>query len=668
MSDKASGIDYPSSFLGDAIDRRLQSRWVFHLLVSFICMLLVGIPLIYQSPYEINPDTYLYLSIANYYLGDPTAVWRDANTVGPVLPALLALIKLGLTKVTAIGYNPDFLIIKSGAFLCYLIILNGAGYYIRQAVRPGVVLAFLVLLLVLNQASRDNLSLNGELLSITFLTLLLIQLQNQGKRYGLAILCVLCVLVIYTKIQSVVILALMLYEGLYKRNNKLHQLAVIAASLLFVEAIFYAHGIGLVRNALNLFHYVTSAQRTADGGFSSAELVKLILGNRFIYNIPWALKAAVESIPVFSFVLLSLFLSGEQSKLKLQYDWRLWLPAVFFTILASGRPFEHYILYLMLFVIVFSAPILAKLSGVGSSRNSNTAYLVVTLVFLVVAKVDTWLIAKESGLLWVREIPEYTLGKEMDAVAEQLRRDPGRFLVHGWDFQVYSYLNGWYDGLDLSWVKVGQADSIDYLNDILRKRYKYIIDVVGYSGIVDDASDKMSGSTIYAAVLSKHYRQLSDSNGLRLFRLIDGQPLGEALAKPHEVNYSIIEQSIGCATCLPQLAVGRGGRAASWGTYESKSDRPAGGFKVSFSPQGTFAMVRYIVSSDSNGMAINLQRFCKSGEVLAEPLDIGAAKADKINELYFDVNNCDEDRIVLEFLDSGRESSQGIGFVGLEVF
>ena len=186
-------------------------------------------------------------------------------------------------------------------------------------------------------------------------------------------------------------------------------------------------------------------------------------------------------------------------------------------------------MYAMLFLIVFAEPILAKLSTLIDRRNVISIPSMALLLLFLAGKTASYVTTIADGQL--------RLGKEAEAVATLLHNDGGRFLIHGWDYRLYSYFDGWNDGTDLVYVYGIGADPTWYINKILTNRYKYIIDVVGYSGLIKDASYKIGDSTIYGLALKKYYHLVSENKGLRVYMLNDNTPPPQLLRPSGAADY-----------------------------------------------------------------------------------------------------------------------------------
>lgn len=495
----------------DRIERALDRSGLFYAATGLACLILIGVPLLYFPASDINPDSYQYLSIANYYLLDPTPVLRDAYTVGPVIPILIAISKYALSWIFEWNRHADIFLLKGLALLGYLIIVISAGAYLKKTVPALVVLVFLLLFMGLPAWEIDSLSLNGELVSVTWLVLLLAYLNRSNGPPNVLIVSLLAALVIYTKIQSVILLSLLLVSFYYGKKEKWWTLIVLVGCVFIVEAVLYANGTGLLHRTGDLLSYTQHPRSTVSAHVESHGIIFLIAHIRYIWNLPWAVESVQTFVPLFGFIIVFFLFANQNTTGGLLKDWRLWLVALFITILTPGRTFEHYVLYAMLFVILFAEPVLSRITT-DTSRQGFISILSLSIILVfVVVKTAKSVTSIENGLLW--------LGPEVEAAAALTKKDGGRVHIHGWDYRLYTYFNGWNDGTDLFYVTLNRANPSWYLNRVKKKKYKYIIDTVGYSGLINDPAFSITPSTIYGIELDKYYELVSNNNGLRIYRI-----------------------------------------------------------------------------------------------------------------------------------------------------
>jgi hypothetical protein len=497
----------------DRIERALNRSGLFYGALTLACLILVGVPLLYFPANNISPDTFQYLSIANYYLMDPSPALRDAYTVGPVIPILIAIFKFALSLLFEWNRVADVFLLKGLSLLFYLIIVIGAGAYLKTTVPALVVYVFLLLFMGLPAWETNTVSLNGELVSVAWLVLLLTYLKQSNRPPNVFIVTLLAVLAIYTKIQSVPLLSLLLVSFYYGKKEKWLLLIVLVGCIILAESVLYANGIGLLHRAGDLLSYMNHPASTQSIHGESHGIIYSLAHIRYIKNLPWAVRSVQNCVPLFGLIIVYFLLANPGTTGGLLKDWRLWLLALFITIETPGYTmyWEHYVLYAMLFVILFAEPVLR---GITATECAQGRISILSLAIVVVLMaVNT----AES----IRPITDATLrfGPEVEAAAALTREGGGRVHLHGYDYRLYTYFYGWDDGTELPYVAFNFVDPNWYIKRIKEKKYKYIIDIVGYSGFITDPSYKITASTIYGRELGKYYELVSDQNGLRVFRL-----------------------------------------------------------------------------------------------------------------------------------------------------
>lgn len=497
----------------DRIERALNRDGLFYGALTLSCLILIGVPLLLYPGNRINADSYQYLSIANYYLMDPSPVLRDAYTVGPVIPILIAISKYALSMLFEWSSNADVFLLKGLALLCYLTIVISAGAYLKKTVPALVVFVFLILFMGLPEWETNSLSLNGELVSVAWLVLLLTYLKRSNGSPHVLIVTLLAVLVMYTKIQSVILLSLLLVSFYYGRKEKwLSLIVVLVGCIILVESVLYANGTGLLHRASDLLFYIRHPVSAESTRVESHGIIYSLAHVRFIYNLPWAMVQGQTYVPLFGFIITYFILANPSTKGGLLNDWRVWLLALLITILTPGRTFAHYVLYAMLFVILFAEPALRRITASEYAQGKiSSLSLAIVVGFLAINTAKS-----------IRPIADATLrlGPEIEAAAALTKKDGGRVHIHGWDYRLYPYFYSWNDGTDLSYVVGGNGiDPYWYINRIRDKKYKYIVDIVGFTGIIKESAYKITPSTIYGRELGKDYELVFDQNGLRVFRL-----------------------------------------------------------------------------------------------------------------------------------------------------
>jgi len=491
-------------------DRVLSKNVFFFFVLISICLLLAGIPILSQSANTINLDAWGYMSVAKYYLTDPSPNLRDAYTVGPLILLIITVSKFVLLRVFEWSHLADVLLLKGLAIASYVCIVVSAGVYLRRFASPGIVVVFIMLLMGLPSWEMDNMTFNGELLSLVWMTILMAYIYREDDSPNVYWVALLTLLVIYTKIQSIILLLLLLVSFYADRGDKRKAFMALVGGFILVEALLLLNGIGLLRNVGNMFSYAASPNiekgvQTTSFGFYDA-----LVNNRFLVNFSWAIKKLQVFSPLFGVIFIYYLLTNPKSERGLLQEWRIWIIALFLTILIPGRQYDHYTLYGIFFVIAMGGPMLHAYSKADKAHSVSYAALIVVLLFFAFNTVKL-----------VRPLAETQLrmGPEAQVALQITNSTGGRVYIHGWDSSLYSYFNGWADDISLSTVTIGRVKPITYLERLVAKRYEYIIDVVGYSGYLDDPAYKINGSTIYGFYLADYYDLVFYNNGLGVFRI-----------------------------------------------------------------------------------------------------------------------------------------------------
>ena len=499
------------SNLINKIDFALNKQSLFVVAVSILCLTLIGIPLLYLPAVSINPDTYQYLSIANYYLMDPAPTLRDAYTVGPVIPVLIAILKYILSWFIAWNRHVDVFMLKGMALICYLVIVISTGIHLKKSLPPIVVLTFLLLLMGLPDWECDSLSLNGELLSVGLMALLLTHLGRSDREPNIIIVCFLAVLVIYTKLQSALLLFLLLASYYYPKKERWTALLILFGSFIVIDLVLYANGTGVFRRVTDLLMYVNRTNPSPGMLTNNQGTFHEVGLSRYIVNLQWSVMWVQKFAPLFGFMVGYFVLTNQNRSGGILTDWRVWLFVLFVTIMTPGRQYGHYTIYALFFVIIFAEPVLSSLTDGATKQGAISLISLAIIVGFLAVKTSNSVTSIAESKLW--------LGPDIEAAASLTKQGGGRVHIHGYDYRLYTYFYGWNDGTDLSYVAGGSADPSWYLNRVLDKKYKYIVDVVGYSGRINDPLYKITDSTIYGVTLAKYYELVTNSNGLRVFRL-----------------------------------------------------------------------------------------------------------------------------------------------------
>jgi len=216
-----------------------KSDVYFVLLVSILCLAFIGVPLAWLNPVEINPDPYFHIQLANYYLFSGHSDVRDALTTGPLIPALYALIKwIGLHFI-AWTVDYDIFLLKGLSFVCFFIIsIIFAAVNVKEVGRQYT-LILLAIFLGLMQVSMDALSPNGELVAVTLLIMLFHLLSTDDHSFvRVFIAALLTISIIYTKLQAIPLLLLILGYGFWGKRELKFFLITVASLINCIDFVF----------------------------------------------------------------------------------------------------------------------------------------------------------------------------------------------------------------------------------------------------------------------------------------------------------------------------------------------------------------------------------------------------------------------------------------------
>ncbi len=476
--------------------------------------LLIGIPIAVSSPGSINQDTYHYLSIANYYLQTPSWHIRGAYTVGPVIPALLALVKWAVVRVCTWTPDVDVAIIKLASLACYVTITAAAVKYHERKGITALASAFVIgVLLFTLPAEPDALSLNGELVCAAWLALIfVIASKPKPQLHDDSLIVLLALLVFYTKLQAVLMLAAT-FCTCFTGRRRWRLILVSAAVLCAVDLVLLYHGTGWLAELTGLGSYVQHGHAGAVYPIGTLRWFYASISGP-LSRVSWMLRATLYFFPIAVCAIIAGFAIRPHPE---SANLMLWVLVYVASVLIPGRPFDHYLLCFIPVAFLFLH--LSFERWVMSAPKANTA-LAVMVGLVAIRFCSTIPDARSFGreqLLGV--MPRQVISAEATAVREQYLIQPGDSLyVHGWDFRYYSYFNRASNGPVLGFVQWGLQERQDYIREVLHAKPTFILDVVQHSGLVRDPALALQNNAAWRKVIEVAYEPVFNRNGLVIYR------------------------------------------------------------------------------------------------------------------------------------------------------
>jgi len=633
-----------------------------------LCFLLTGISLIWMDPNHINGDTLNYLAIANYYLYSPVVHVRDAFTVGPVIPALIAATKFVALKFVPWSPDVDIAVLKGLSFFCYVAMtLSAFRVMTRHIERKQAFLALFCLFGILG-CVKDTLSLNGEMVASAALSVLMVVLQQQHRsplRYVAAAL--LSIFVIYTKIQAIPLLFLLLVSESNSRRELAIILLYVFSATIIAEAFLYLNGVGLVNSFIYMYVYLSSG--SVAGSISVGKSAGFYSGlAKYFQNLTWLLERTTADF-AFVYIILALLLLGRVAPRKnLFSDWKVWLGVTIFTILAPGRDFEHYLMFLLPFAFRFAGPAVAGVRSTALSpaqwRYCQEGMAIILFLELAAAVPDL----NPGDWNWAGAFPRVAIDQSVEGVRAMIKRNPGTVFVNGWDDRMYSFLNTYNTWGDLPLVTFGIISEQEYVNRMIGNRFDYLVDVTGYSGVLRDKRYALSSQGMEAAVVGRYYDLAFEKGGLVLYRRKTGQlPPYIPLGNPQRMTLSLVSSSLGCKDCFPDYpGIRKLPGEDKFGTYGKQGDPATGDFIVSYIPQGSVSEIKYTVGPNTGGLGIDIYNDCADGSRIKRSVYLEYAKVYAENDAYFSNAVCNTRRVELHFMDNGPGRRQWLGLLGVD--
>lgn len=634
----------------------IKSFSIFFLL----CMFTLGIDLLFFDPRWINPDSYYYISIANYYLYAPSPDFRDAYTVGPVIPALLFLLK----RVTIFFFGDvsiDVKLLKLITFLVYVLISCLIYRYLRKDLSKLKSFVFIFLLFGTLSIQTDSMSLNGELVGVLLLLLIMnITPSVHENLVKLFIISFISVVALYTKIQLIPLILLVLASQVQIMRDRFWVAFFVVITFSSVEFLLFQNGIGIFRGMFKLIDYVKQGSpRIADGGF---DILFIISGH--LNHLEWCVRNLLGFIPIIGYIFFSLLYAKNKTHDSIFSSWVLWLVVTILAIYIPHRPFPHYFLLAIPFCVKF----FPQLKLIKADKNLN--YFFLLCVFLVFS---SKLIISYRNFVnlhpgYLNSLLNTPSTPELDDIKEIHDKNLGTVYVHGWNYQINSLLNSYSEKPDLYEVYLGSVDDRTYINNLTKRKYDYLLDIVNYSGLITDYKYSFSANNLFSSIVSRDYNLVYSRSNLNLYKRKDESKVYGEL-KPKVIDSWKIKKSVNsCNLCFPavkQLSKVLSNSISGIGTYSDGGDSAIGSFVVSYIPTGILNEVKFITGPNTSGLDIKIKRLCDDEKVKTTSISLKQFPHDQ--EAIFFINNqeCTAKYIDIQFTDSGEGYGQWIGFLGL---
>jgi hypothetical protein len=487
------------------------------LLVTFFTLA----PVIFaMPPVNINPDTYVYISIANYYIFESPVQVLDAYTVGAVIPLVIAAAKFMLMCHIEWDFDADILLVKSLAVLCYVLIFIFAAAIMKKTLSKTAVFNFILLSLLFFHTSMDTLSLNGELVSVVLLLLLVLTFRIENLILFVFAVSFVSFLILNTKIQSIIFLGLLLIWGSYeKRVFKICKFSLVVFTLLILDLLLYVFDLGIIFRLSDMLVY--SGLNNAQSDSVAEQLLFLV--TYYLSGLKWAISTAFVIAPLILFIVCCSVLKRrlDNDNSSLIESPLLWFCVLLITIITPGNAFEHYAIYAIFYSVFMFPKAIENLTRFVHPPIRYSAVilplLLVLLVFKSIAGAYSPAIAEEDRIYPVEE-----LSSKIPVLLDMVSKRPGKILVHGWDYRYYAVFSRGSFGFEQPLVYMGAASVGQYADAVERENYRYIIDVTGASGgYLRGFEHGIHPETIYGSDVFKQYVKLAKQNGVVLYERKD---------------------------------------------------------------------------------------------------------------------------------------------------
>jgi hypothetical protein len=486
-------------------------RFLLILCATIICVGFIGVPLAWLNPLDINPDPYFHIQLANYYLYAGNSDARDALTVGPLIPAIYAVVKWVGLYLFSWKTAYEIYLIKLLSFACFLIIsitftLKSAstiGRY-RALVLTSIFLAFM-------QVSMDALSPNGELVAVTWMAILIYILDVASLSLArIFVISLISTAIIYTKIQAIPLLALLLLPRLQSWRNFKHLLIISIPLLLGVEVFLYAKGAGIFYNLATLYKYVSDG--AVAGSNTVVGKIEFLLALQVrAQHILWICNQTILNFPILIFIVIA-FVFSSLSEKSIFKDWRIYLFVTIFTMILPGRQFEHYTMFSIPFILLFSA---SAIDTLRKREGDSSLKRLQAIKFLLSIFVLLSLFAYKSLISFPGR--DYFNGKTSFIYSELPKREalievkkildenPGSTFIHGWDYSVNLYLDQYSNRFEIPMLMARAISEKEYINAFESNQYKYILDITQYQGLIKGPEYWLHGKNNFSAGVNPNY-------------------------------------------------------------------------------------------------------------------------------------------------------------------
>ena len=494
-----------------------------------LCLLLIGIPLCWHSANDMNPDTYQYMAMANYYLQDPSPVIRDVMTVGPVIPLVIAGVNYLFLKLSFSSPAIDIFSVKTIVLCCYFSLFMFSYKVLIRSCSERIAFFVLYFLMIFLPIEWDTMSLNGEMICVALLVPLIYFVDSDSRNMLREIvLAVLPAFIIYTKIQSAPLVLLILMYGFVNDKLSCRIIAGIFFVTLILELVLYVNGIGVLKNIYLYYNYVVpwhaEAVKPGSHGFLSygyqalGKLYYLIKG-RFDH-INWVFAEITRYFLVFVVVITLLLLDGCKKRESILSNWVLWLVVTLFIIWLPGRGYSHYVMFAIPFIVKFAGPVFNRFEDTFNGHTKKFV-IIATAFLLIFVKLKPY--AHDMIHFNVSSVLQrntLSLGKSMEDVRSIVAKSKGNVLIHGWDYKFYVYLKSYYPMVkDIPWLIHHDIDEQNYTQMLDKNKFYYILDIVGSSGILRDPRYSLINKKAWRFVMDKTYDVVYQQNGLVLYRI-----------------------------------------------------------------------------------------------------------------------------------------------------
>lgn len=479
-------------------------NWLFFAF-SFLTILsyTIGLDILFYPPGAFNPDTYSHLAVANYITNNHFSL-RDVCTVGPVIPFLIASIKYFISVFSPWHIYYDEIIVKCLSFFCFFVIsltLFGNLKDSRFSTFNALIVLFVFLSIFPTQI--DVISLNGEIMSVSVISLILF-FRNKNFEYKHVFIAFLLLICLYIKIQSILLIFLILLLFI----NDLIFLRKLIYSLLIIfigcELILINFDIGLYANFTKYISYITMGQNSpVEGNWVDIFRWEIYYGNYFF--------------PFVIFIFLVAFFDIKFFK-KIEENIFLWFAFTLLTIAIPHRKFDHYILYYIPFLTLFFPKALICFKFYKRKPPILLRTIFILSVFLIATK--SFIMVKKFNFITddLSYIEKY-IGSEARDIFPLICCNNSTLFVHGWDFRFYSFLNKSDTGHEVPLVFLNELSKKQYQEKLVEYSPDFIIDITSYSSLLKSPTYKLN-SFLNDVNFINRYNIIYNKSGLLLYKRV----------------------------------------------------------------------------------------------------------------------------------------------------